>query len=252
MDACLAVSVYQKEEHCKVKNRKQPCAFCCKMVFQMPRHLKRVHRDVPEVANADSQSLRKIIGVGIFKHNIEVLKAGRGQLIVSRSSTGNRIAEDYVPCKFCLNFFLKDDLYRHCRTCVLNDDKKQHSFVADGILLLDGAIDQNIPMRLSAKILSKMRRDSVTDTVKSDDLLGNSLLKKLGPRRAHSIAQKMRQLAKLRGQLEAMHPDEKGKYTLHKALCGDKFDDVMRALETQCQAFDDVQEESCTEIHRWH
>jgi len=86
MDACLAVSVYQKEEHCKVKNRKQPCAFCCKMVFQMPRHLKRVHRDVPEVANADSQSLRKIIGVGIFKHNIEVLKAGRGQLIVSRVS----------------------------------------------------------------------------------------------------------------------------------------------------------------------
>jgi len=36
-----------------------------------------------------------------------------------------------------------------------------------------------------------------------------------------------------------MHRDNNETYTLHRALSGDKFDDVMQAVEKECQAYDD-------------
>lgn len=238
----VSVSIYQKDEECKAKNRKLPCLFCHQIVFQMPRHLRRVHRNIPEVASANNQSLRKMIGVGVFQHNVAVLKDGHGQFIVARSSPVKRIVEDYVPCKFCLHFFVKGELYRHCHTCACKYEENHHSPVSDGILLLDGAIDAKIPQKLKAQVIARMRRDSVTETVKNDDLilmLGSSLLKKLGPRRANAIAQKMRALARLRRCLEVMHRDNNETYTLHRAISGDKFDDVLQAVEKECQAYDD-------------
>jgi len=73
----VSVSIYQKNEECKAKNRKLPCLFCHQIVFQMPRHLRRVHHNIPEVASANNRSLRKMIGVGVFQHNVAVLKDGQ-------------------------------------------------------------------------------------------------------------------------------------------------------------------------------
>ena len=88
--------------------------------------------------------------------NVDVLKNlkhGKSamQLIVARRpDIGTHSAADYLPCKFCFRFYVKSDLWRHCKKCKFakssldssNDvmsTKECESFVSSGRCLLQGA-----------------------------------------------------------------------------------------------------------------
>ena len=98
---------------------------------------------------------------------------------------------------------MEGELYRHCHTCACKYEEKQHSPVSDGILLLDGAINAKIPQKLNAQVIARMRRDSVTETVKNDDLilmLGSSLEEDLTTLKAYLLAQMSQLSDQLAGQ----------------------------------------------------
>jgi hypothetical protein len=88
----IVVIVYSKEKDSNMKNRKLPCYICGLLVFQMPRHLRTRHMNERGVASAVakgafSPEMRKLITLGIFNHNVSVLKDGEGVLLIARSSS---------------------------------------------------------------------------------------------------------------------------------------------------------------------
>lgn len=232
-----------------VKNRAAPCAYCEQTVFNMPRHLRRRHVNIPEVESAlakgsTSPELRIIVNTGIFNHNVEVLKDGKGEFLVARRSNKPHIVEDYLPCKFCLLFFVKELPHHGRQNCRLRNstDTPKSAMTSDGRLLLDGAvIDGNaIPELLRVQVINRMRCDDLTRTVRGDSLIisfGMSLLVRLGPKRALDIAQRMRQLARLGIQLAEMKGT--AEQQLAQTISGSQFDDVIQAIDNECEAYVD-------------
>ena len=162
------------------KNRKLPCYYCNKFMFHMSRHLVRKHNEEPLVAAATAnlvrknECLRNIANQGIYKHNIEVLRQNDGILMVARAPATRRTAADFLPCEFCLQFFVKRELYRHCTECKFRmPDAPIDGFVASGRNLLDGSINgnSNIGAELAEQVISRMRIDKVTSIVKTDTLI---------------------------------------------------------------------------------
>lgn len=90
----------------------------------------------------------------IFLYNVEQLQKKKGlPLIVARRPVGGKhTLSDYLPCKFCLRFYLKGELWRHCKTCPfieeplsnfykdMDDIKGVKQFRKAGQLLLEGAL----------------------------------------------------------------------------------------------------------------
>jgi len=86
--------------------------------------MERQHADKPEIARACAktgveklQLMAKIINMGVFAHNAKVLEDGQGHFVAAKTSKKFHIVEDYVPCKFCLGFYMARELYRHVQRC---------------------------------------------------------------------------------------------------------------------------------------
>lgn len=232
------------------KNRALPCPICKVICFQLPRHLERAHIDDERVKTAlehgsMSPQMRKLINTGIFKYNVEVLQAGEGNLIVARGSSLRKKVEDYVPCKYCLLMFVKEEVYRHSNRCILKETPSTNDrcVVSDGLALLDGAVSNGlvrIPELLRKQVLSRMRNDKLTHTVMNDSLilsLGTCLLHKLGPKRSSDIAQRMRQLARLSERLKSMK--QLKSVQVADYISGAGFDDIVQAIEIESDAYVD-------------
>lgn len=187
----------------------------------------------------------RIVYHGIFNHNVAVLKEKAGVFYVARSSDKSHYVEDYLPCCHCQQFIIKRELYRHCRRCKLRSDDQPRHYAADGRLILDGALlaNRSVPKSFTSQVLTRMRDDTLTKVVKNDISImkfGASLLRKLGPKRANDIAQRMRQLARLNVKLAEM---SKGKnvwcIVLDAFLSGARFDRLIDALCQECESYED-------------
>ena len=243
--AAIHVAVYNKVAHGQgKKNRKLPCYFCSKFVYQMPRHLQRQHSDERELAAALAAGsdkrlgLKQLCNLGIFKHNAGVLERNDGVLIVSRAPRTVRSVDDFLPCQFCFLFFVRKELYRHCTSCVMRLDTSEESgHIAAGRALLFGSMHANSHSKLKKFVVPRMRLDRLTRVATSDCLitkLGDVLLEKLGQRRALDISARMRELARI---LIRMTAD--GSTSLCSFLTGQKFDTVVEAVKAEAGSYVD-------------
>lgn len=178
--------------------------------------------------------------MGNFRHNLDVIKEGKGELIVARRSPNMSCPDDFLPCIFCLGFFKAVELWRHARNCHFNSEPKSHgmtkSTTAQAKLLLAGGLSHVKPGEkddFDTHIISTMRRnDDVCEAVKNDILIrrfGNVLLNKLGIRRKNDISQRVRQLGKLKC---TMGLSNKSQLLTH--LSGTGFDKIIKAVHTLC------------------
>ena len=253
--ACVVfftVTIYQKEDG-KSRNRKIPCFYCGEILFNMKRHLITKHSDENEVMAAVTMKneekrkaiFTKISCFGMFNHNVSVMCQKKGTFYVARSSDRKHYVEDYLPCKFCNIFVIKRELYRHCKNCKLQTGGTVHKYAQDGRLLLDGALfhDGQLPPSLSLRVLCKMRRDMITKVVKKDSAIltfGASLLRKLGPKRANDIAQRMRQLARICLRLAKVVKRKKAWVcSLSEFITGRGFDSIIDSIGEECELFED-------------
>lgn len=153
-----------------------------------------------------------LISKGNYNHNCKVLEKGRGTIIPKYRPRKNEEKEKgkYLPCVHCLGFFVGTDLWKHQKTCPANKSlqKLKHP-VCEGRLLLP--CDSGISKELH-QIISKMRKDVITLTVKNDKTIlqfGKRLCEKLG-HHSHNhnyIAQRMRELARLMIAVQDIKPD---------------------------------------------
>ncbi|XP_043224112.1 uncharacterized protein LOC122382612 [Amphibalanus amphitrite] len=117
---------YRVSPTAKTYDTVNSCLFCKKKIKQkMRRHLKTKHSDKQQVAHAMTgtadQQDRKfslLISRGNFEHNLEVLEAGKGELMLKRRPKKPDIpVTKFLPCPGCLAFMLREDLQQHHPVC---------------------------------------------------------------------------------------------------------------------------------------
>ena len=94
------------------------------------RHLETRHKDELDIKMlqglAKKEKLRQLDWLrilGDFYRNMVVLRTG-GDLIVWWRPDKDAIVNvnDYIPCKFCLAFLLKSDLWKHVQGCPFKEE----------------------------------------------------------------------------------------------------------------------------------
>lgn len=199
----------------KRATKDQCCFYCGKYVKKMGRHLLSVHVTEPEVAkiahlpaqdSCRKKELDRLRNVGNFKNNMKVFSSGTGTIIPSRRPSRQLSHRLYLPCPSCFGMFRKENLWRHKKKCVKSDSKKPRSMVqAEASTLIPNPLAND---ELSTHVLSRMRMDTVGETVRRDSLIlqfGSRLLHK---HRAEEhlhlyVSTKMREVGRLLIELQS-------------------------------------------------
>ncbi|KAL1005187.1 hypothetical protein UPYG_G00055690 [Umbra pygmaea] len=121
----------------RLYDKKHFCIYCMKPNSKIARHLERQHGDEVDVARAcsfpksskeRSALLDELRNKGDYQHNILVLEEGKGEIVISRKSSGSASIEDYLPCCHCLGFFVKSELRRHESLCKPKNESEKGSW----------------------------------------------------------------------------------------------------------------------------
>ena len=212
----IVVYIASKTEQGKRKwDKTSYCYFCDKTSTScnISAYMLSVHKAEPQVAEilAKPKSsperallLEKLRNLGNFKHNIEVIKHGEGQLIPWRAPSEPVDAAEYCPCEHCLGFFLKKELWRHENKCKFNtcssmDNKKERRVISRSQMLLPALAKYSNGLR--DNIFSSMKADEILLVVRNDNLIvsyGEKLYEKHGHLKHmfKYIKQKLRELAR--------------------------------------------------------
>lgn len=216
------------KEHC--------CFFCEKMVLKMARHLLACHSDKievkaipslpPEGSSLDSteverikvkraEALDRLRNLGDFNHNVNAIAEGSGTLIVGKRNRHTSVSE-YLPCSGCYVFYLKKELWRHCKKCKLVKDQNQkdhedqaskHNMTTSRLLLYGAGgqmWNEELDFDYNKYVIHRLMKDEVSLAVINDKLLvdfGKAQFEKLGIQRASDVRAKLRILGRIKLQL---------------------------------------------------
>ena len=214
----------KNKENLRIYDKKHYCFFRAEPQTKISRHHELKHKNEEQVkalARLDTKErirhLDKLRFLGDFHHNLKVLKVG-GVLVVWRRPGPNDIVkvDDYIPCEYCLAFLTKKELWRHGQRCQFRDSGKSNSVKRSMALLYPNQCPSGASKELQVLILDNMNSGELASTVKKDELIlsyGSFQLSTNGLRKASSISQRMRILARLLIVLKRLiNADEDLKY----------------------------------------
>ena len=176
------------------------------------------------------QILQKLRNLGSHLHNTQVLKEGKGELLVvyrSKRATGKG-ADNYVPCTNFAGYFNKRQLWKHVKKCT-GKHTKGRKHVSAGKLMLPSK--EGVQGHLHT-VVQCMVDYEIKRVVKNDSLIlkfGEKLCRTAGHNRAqhNHIRNAMRELGRLlvvlREQLRIMD--------LEQAITPQKFPAVVEAVQ---------------------
>lgn len=174
----------------------------------MARHLSQKHAKETDVAHALSfqngskkrllllEQLRK---KGNYQHNVEVLKNGGGELITCKQTTKDHPMGVYLPCQYCLAFYIRHHLWRHEKRCKMRTNGNPVCLkrtASSKLIPLQGSVSGNLE-----EAICSMKQDKVFRHIRDDALIckyGARLFVKRGHDKKHQmyVTQKMRELAR--------------------------------------------------------
>lgn len=199
-----------------IKDKRVYCIFCESLETNFPRHIERKHALeyevralilLPKKSKERIKQLEMLKNKGNFFYNKNVIEKKCGSLIVGRrpKDSDDINVDDYLPCKNCFKFFLKNKMFRHTSKCKFIDNlqtnpdvPKRRNRKMQCAMLLQNTSDLD---NLSTEVFCNMKMDNVSLTAQQDKLIcsfGARLLQ--NHREAHLktyVSQRMRQLSKL-------------------------------------------------------
>ena len=212
------------------------------------------HSDKTEVAAACAKHGRErddafdlIKNRGNYVHNIKVIRGEKeGCIIVCRqgSKQGQIPAiADFLPCTNCFGFYRNHELWRHRKSFCQHrkgdvmGGPRSHGLQAEARLFLESCtIPENIingvkvDKQFKNDVLQKMNQDNVYKAAVQDPLIlafGQILYTKLGKRRANNISQRMRQLGRIKMELDR---SDSNRHHMKHYISGRGFDLVIDAV----------------------
>lgn len=250
-------------------SKRHACIFCGKLVPKIARHLcSKAHENEEMIARLPPPSkkgsplqlkrehmLDALRNEGDFIHNIGILKYGNSEqrlIVAHRPTEGIHTADDYLPCKFCLRFYVKTELWRHARRCQfspeplsgeslgLNEDEKtSRQFMKSSALLMRGAgvclnkTDQE-DEEFHFYVLEALQDDAVAQSIKKDPGLivyGKNEFERLGKRRANEVRYRMRLLERIKAVVKSVCQSDSSS-NLEELITPDKFPFFVQAVRT--------------------
>ncbi|XP_058255761.1 uncharacterized protein si:ch211-266o15.1 isoform X2 [Hemibagrus wyckioides] len=224
----------------RLRMKRQFCLYCKKPYVKMARHLGQKHAKEIDVAHALTfrkgskkrlllfEQLRK---KGNYQHNVEVLKNGSGELITCKRATKDHSVGMYLPCQYCLAFYIRHDLWRHEKRCRVRTNGNPVCLkrtVSTMLLPMQGSVSGDLE-----EAIHSMKQDSVLNHIRDDALIckyGARLFVKLGHGKKHQmyVTQKMRELARF--MLVVKELDRSVQY-LHHLCTPSRFDLVIKGAK---------------------
>lgn len=229
----------------RVYDKQMNCKFCDVLSTNLCKHLfSKIHQNEPEIAEILSKPkkskerewlLEKVRNQGNYQHNCRVLEVQEGILIPWRSPTQPVDPSNYIPCTFCLGFFLRKELWRHEHSCKFKTETKKGRRVI-------GRAESLLPSKISCSqgfredIIASMHSDEITQIAKNDLVItryGEKLYQKYGHTESKRgfIRQKIRELARFLQAARKVDSDITG---LDSCLIPNKFPQVVLAAKRLC------------------
>ncbi|XP_052759701.1 uncharacterized protein LOC128202688 isoform X2 [Mya arenaria] len=229
------------------------CYYCGNVYkHRITEHLQLVHPNEMDVAKAVGTSDEKkrdniflrLKNLGNFKYNLSVLeKKGNDIIVARRPNKGPIVAKNYLPCVSCYGFYLGKDLWRHEKNCQLKVGQvgKSASVQAESRVLLRSSVSSDPGTGDGLKLLDRLntRSDSIKCEIVNDTLVikfGTVLLEKLGDRRKNDISQRIRQLTRLKMQINTTKNDKTEQ--LFDLISGNGFDTVVEGVRNLCGTYE--------------
>lgn len=252
----------KKKDGCKqVYDKHHFCTFCgVEIHSKISRHLLQVHKDEPRIMQINllpPKSKKRLIDLeileneGNFKHNVDVISKGEGNIVVARREEDNMYeVKDYLPCEYCKKFVLIKNMWTHHKTCAVfhfyyktpkgpedieneDEDDIENNGVRRGRNLLNSALHGNTDSSI-VKLLSRMKNDDIKECVVKDQLirrfaalrvesLGSDNDQKIND--MHRVSQSSRTLARL--VMEATKSEKEQFFTLDSLISPQNFDKVV-------------------------
>jgi len=173
--------VYDKTHH---------CIFCGVQIRnKISRHLINVHSDetvireimfLPKRSSLRRAKLQKLANEGNFKHNVDVIRKGRGEIVVGKREP-MKSATEYTACEYCKRFEAKKNLWRHMKGCTARKDyyegsnvdppKKILAVKRGTELVANAAASSHAYADSVQELLERMRDGEIKDAVMSDELI---------------------------------------------------------------------------------
>ncbi|XP_033760778.1 uncharacterized protein LOC117342681 [Pecten maximus] len=244
-DCVSAVS--KKADGGRKYDKRQACFYCGGLFAKISSHLQNIHQDEAAVCAILAKSKhgderkkmwQELRNKGNFHHNIKILTGSCvGNIIVDRRPAKEKGNDCFLPCPACLAFILKDDLWRHSKTCrFVHGQKDEKSIKKEATLLLHGSTsssENEESKRFHQEVLEGMKKDKVFDMIIQDKLLvllGSKLLIKNGRERAGNVRQKIREM----GRLLQVLPKTVEQRSMSDFLTPEKFDAVVCGVKKLC------------------
>lgn len=180
----------------------------------MARHLETMHSDRAEVAVAFQYPKKsrerykiwnKLINEGNFAHNKEVLKTGKGQLIVRKRPKQPAKVTDFVHCPHCRGLFWKKFFFKHLSNCPEKQKNENEARIGRKSIALKCVLETSEDIGISdglKGILCGMIYDDVTHTIMNDKIIlqfGEQMFNQCGDnvKKQGYIKQSLRHLGRL-------------------------------------------------------
>ncbi|XP_030851698.1 uncharacterized protein LOC115928539 [Strongylocentrotus purpuratus] len=222
------------------------CMMCEKPHKKLPDHLRSQHSNEIKVAQYMAATNRKekdklltlIRNKGNHMHNYRVFEKGHGELVVVYRPSCEAKPRDYQPCKDCLGWFAKAELWKH--RCILKQEepakeqkKKRRRLLAQGRLLLP-PVPCTSRDSITHKVLSGLSDDEIKACILNDQLileLAKVYSKKLGhdEEQHNHIRCKLRELGRL--VLQFRRCSCNGKASLTSLISPNGFMTVLSAVK---------------------
>lgn len=190
-------------------DKKHLCLFCDQRQAKLPRHLASRHKNEIEVAKylAEKDSrvkrdmLTRLRNIGSHKHNLEVIREKKGEIMVVYRPSETTHWSEYSPCPFCYGYYAANVLWKHVKRCNFAPELRKHGKILENSRILLPCGENSVSDGLR-KILLTMKDDAVSLVVKNDTLirqLGQKLSSKHGNNKEnyHYIRNTLREMGRL-------------------------------------------------------
>ncbi|XP_073690514.1 uncharacterized protein [Garra rufa] len=158
------------------------CFVCGKAQNKIARHFKVHENEDAEIAQALSfpahsrkrkELLQALRNKGNFMHNNDVLKKGTGVLKVKRFSV-KQDSNKYEYCLYCHGMFVREELWRHMKTCSAKRERHENDQCTKRVLGLAAVAKAAFSGTVSddvLKLIRRMRDDEIVSVVQHDPCL---------------------------------------------------------------------------------
>ncbi|KAF5304401.1 hypothetical protein FQR65_LT18870 [Abscondita terminalis] len=257
IDKKITISVTEKKNGKRIRDKRHACYFCMNYFQNMARHFEKRHADEIYVAKIlamtkfskdRKEAFSYLIRAGDFNHNCEILSLTKGELILVRRPPARDASlysyNDYGPCPNCLGFMVKKQLWHHLKTCNQKAQKItcDKNVIAESNAILNDVFGVNLSSSYIRRVVSKIREDEIGKCCVRDNLIlryGAMQFEKYFDTQAELIRQTMRQLGRLVLKLKELTNNKM--LGLSDFLKPDRFDVIVQATKLLCVATENNQ-----------